>query len=100
MRIFASNLDGEAEVPLDPLPAVEARSTLRRVREHLDAIDPVKAWTMLLHDVGGYDLKEIADITGASVSAAQTRLVRGRAELQRRIEADADLVELLRRAPV
>ncbi|MDB4997372.1 MAG: polymerase, sigma-24 subunit, subfamily [Myxococcaceae bacterium] len=71
------------------------RSTLARVREHLDAIDPVKAWTVMLHDVCGYDLQEIASITDVSVAAAQSRLVRGRGELNARIEADAELTELL-----
>ena len=72
-----------------------ARSTLRRVLAHLDHIDEHKAWAYVLHDVCGYDLREVAAITEASVSAAQTRLVRGRRELRARIEADTELVALL-----
>jgi RNA polymerase sigma-70 factor (ECF subfamily) len=72
-----------------------ARSTLRRVLSHLDHLDEAKAWAYVLHDICGYDLREVAQITESSVSAAQTRLVRGRRELRARLEADAELVALL-----
>ena len=71
------------------------RGSIGRVKAHLDALDPVKAWTLLLHDVCGYDLQEISEITEVSVAAAQSRLVRGRAELHARIEADPELAEAL-----
>lgn len=74
-----------------------ARSTLRRVVEHLDHIDEAKAWAYVLHDVCGYDLREVAQITETSVSAAQSRLVRGRRELTERIAADPELAPLLAR---
>lgn len=71
------------------------RSSLARIREHLGKLDPLKSWTLLLHDVCGYDLKEISFMTDASVAAAQSRLVRGRAELQARLESDPELAEWL-----
>jgi RNA polymerase sigma-70 factor (ECF subfamily) len=71
------------------------RSVVGRVRAHLAEIDDTKAWTFLLHDVWGYDLREIAAITGVSVAAAQTRLVRGRREVHERIESDPELANLL-----
>ncbi len=96
-RIFESlRLDEDTQVSPHSLGReTAARSTLRRVLSHLDRIDEAKAWTYALHDVCGYDLREVAQITETSVAAAQSRLVRGRRELQERIAADPELAPLL-----
>lgn len=72
-----------------------ARSTLRRVLAHLDEVDEAKAWAYVLHDICGYDLREVSTITESSVAAAQSRLVRGRRELYERIAGDPELAPLL-----
>jgi RNA polymerase sigma-70 factor (ECF subfamily) len=71
------------------------RSTVRRVLAHLNAIDKGKAWAFVLHDVYGYDLREIAKITDVSVAAAQARLVRGRREVHELIADDPELAHAL-----
>jgi RNA polymerase sigma-70 factor (ECF subfamily) len=71
------------------------RSAVSRIAQHLETLDSKRASTLVLHDVLGYDLQEVARITGVTVSAAQTRLVRGRRELQEKIDADPDLANTL-----
>lgn len=62
-----------------------AREDLARVRIYLAEMDWGRATTLFLHDVLGHELAEIAVLTGVSVAAAQSRLVRGRKELQERL---------------
>ena len=70
-----------------------ARQQLDRLRGHLAALAPEKAEALLLHDVLGHELAEISVLTGVSVAAAQSRLVRGRRELHQRISSDQELVK-------
>lgn len=79
---------------------VTMRSALDKVKGLLARLDPLKAWTFVLHDVQGYDLKEIAEITEVSVAAAQGRLSRGRRELMALIEADPSLEDFLKEIEV
>jgi RNA polymerase sigma-70 factor (ECF subfamily) len=64
------------------------RRQLDRVRLHLSQMSELRATTLFLHDGLGYDLAEIAVLTGASIAAAQSRMVRGRRELQQRMGED------------
>jgi RNA polymerase sigma-70 factor (ECF subfamily) len=97
-RIFGS-LDTEMVAGLrsgaGTLRDAIVRNVMRRVLVHLESIDETKASTFVLHDVCGYDLREIAEITGVTMTAAQTRLVRGRREVHERIAADPELANLL-----
>jgi RNA polymerase sigma-70 factor (ECF subfamily) len=97
-RVFGALAPDRLEAARSPSSAgrsLAVRSAMRRVLSHLDTIEQGKAWAFLLHDVGGYDLREIAQIVGVSVEAAQTRLVRGRREIHERIAADPELADAL-----
>jgi RNA polymerase sigma-70 factor (ECF subfamily) len=96
-RIFDRDAEADAPSTRDPHDTASDRNMLARIRVHLEALDPVKAMTLVLHDVSGYDLREIAEITEVSVMAAQSRLVRGRRELHERMLADPELAERLRK---
>jgi RNA polymerase sigma-70 factor (ECF subfamily) len=73
---------------------LEARSEVERIQQILARMKPEQARTLVLHDVLGHELSEIAVLMGVSVAAAQSRLVRGRKELLRRARA-----HLAREAP-
>jgi RNA polymerase sigma-70 factor (ECF subfamily) len=78
-------------VGADPL----VRNLMQHASLHLQAMEPNRAWAFFLHDVLGYELRELARIMGISVSAAQSRLVRGRRELHERFADDPELADLL-----
>jgi RNA polymerase sigma-70 factor (ECF subfamily) len=94
-RFFESgDAAARAEARSASRPATEAivRQVMQRLRDHFRKLGDSKTATILLHDACGYDLRETASLTGVTVAAAQTRLVRGRRELHRRIARDPELV--------
>jgi RNA polymerase sigma-70 factor (ECF subfamily) len=101
-RIFAELLSddelGGAFGSDDGQTPPASRELVHRVAAHLHHMKLDQAWAFVLHDVLGYDLREIADMTRASTAAAQSRLSRGRRELHERIARDPELVSLMHRA--
>jgi len=64
-----------------------ARSEIQRVQGILARMSPLLATTVVLHDVLGHTMEEVASIIGVSEPAARSRLLRGRRELVRRAAA-------------
>jgi RNA polymerase sigma-70 factor (ECF subfamily) len=86
-------LDREVGVDVEPARSgidvegeASARAELERLRFQLSEMKSTHAEAVFLHDVLGHELAEIALMTQVSVSAAQSRLVRGRRELFRRLD--------------
>ncbi len=90
-RLFSFD-DGLAERTIDSGPSLEgkleARAEVERVRGALARMPAAAVETLILHDVLGHSLDEVAAVTRASHAAAQSRLVRGRKELQRRLNLE------------
>lgn len=89
-------LDREAPLDIEPThigidveDEASARAELERLRMQLSEMKSTHAEAVFLHDVLGHDLAEISLMTQVSVSAAQSRLVRGRRELFRRLDRAA-----------
>ncbi|HEY2729259.1 MAG TPA: RNA polymerase sigma factor [Polyangia bacterium] len=57
---------------------VETQRRANRLIRVLSSISTTHAEAVVLHDLLGHDLAEISRLTGVSVAAAQSRLVRGR----------------------
>lgn len=83
--------DPISDIPVRGARQDIARDALECVTEHLAAMDPGQSWAFVLHDVFGYDVREMANILGVSESAAQSRLVRGRRHLHERLATDPEL---------
>ena len=80
-------IDGSSGPPQATERRLEARSEIRRLHAILARMKPRLADTLVLHDVLGYELTEVAEIVGSGLSATQSRLQRARAELLRRAAA-------------
>ena len=70
-----------------PELAVDVRRRMESLRAALAATKRDRAEAVLLHDVLGHELTEIARMTGVSVAAAQSRLVRGRKDVVNRMRS-------------
>jgi len=80
VQLASTRLDDE-----NPDELVQLRRQMDLVRSLLGAMSPERAEAVLLHDMLGHELSEMAVLLGTSVAAAQSRLVRGRRELQQRM---------------
>jgi RNA polymerase sigma-70 factor (ECF subfamily) len=93
-RIFHEGDDDGSRVPdsrsMGPESRVDLERKMRALRSALGKVSPEKAETVILFEVLGHGLTEVAQFTGVSVSAAQTRLVRGRAELRDLIASELE----------
>lgn len=78
-----------------PLTTALRRQALRQVASLLAGLNQSRVQVFVLHDVHGFELKEIAEILGISVANAQSRLVRGRGDVHEALEAEPDLFAAL-----
>jgi RNA polymerase sigma-70 factor, ECF subfamily len=72
-----------------PEGAADLRQQVEAVRAALAQTKQVRAEAVILHDLLGHELIDIAKMIGVSITAAQSRLVRGRRELAAHLEAAA-----------
>jgi RNA polymerase sigma-70 factor, ECF subfamily len=97
-------MDHSAEYPPDTAAPVDverqsdARAALQVVMAELADMNPRRAQAVFLHDVQGHDLVEVAAMTQVSVTAAQSRLVRGRRELLKRLDGQQRKLNLTKSA--
>ena len=78
-----------------PLTTTLRRQALRQVASLLEGLNQSRVQVFVLHDVHGFELKEIADILGITVANAQSRLVRGRGDVHAALETEPELFAAL-----
>ena len=93
-RTFDRRQEGEefvVDVPVAGSPERElsAKREIEQLRAALARMSVKLAETVVMHDALGYAVPEIAVLTGTSVSAAQSRLARGRKVLTRLLGDEA-----------
>lgn len=91
MRAESPEESGELRDPQCVESQVAARQTLERVRRELGRMNAGRAEVLILHEVNGLELAEIAAVLGISAAAAQSRLSRGRRELLERLGSGVHL---------
>lgn len=85
-RVALDVVAGNAVLSRDnPEGELDARAEIRRLRAVLSEITPNHAEAVLQHDILGHTLPDVAKSCGVSVAAAQSRLVRGRREVFKRM---------------
>jgi RNA polymerase sigma-70 factor, ECF subfamily len=77
IQLAASDPDPEGELAFLQLTQV--------VKSEVGRIPPLMRNVMLLRDIQGLPMRDVADQLGITVSAAKSRLVRARAELRSRM---------------
>jgi RNA polymerase sigma-70 factor (ECF subfamily) len=83
-RVFARDAHMKAEAGPSLQEQLEARADLLWLQEVLSRMNAEQAQVIVLHDILGHELSEVARLTGVSEAAAQKRLSRGHIELKRR----------------
>lgn len=86
VEFSVESVDSAEDVDVDRRS--DARAALRTVMAQLSEMNPRRAQAVILHDIQGYDLGEVAAMTEVSITAAQSRLVRGRKELLKRLDSE------------
>lgn len=86
---LAAEADVDATTARSYAESAALSERVAEVRRELGQLDPGRAWVVVLHDLEGHRLADVAVMLGISLTAAQSRLLRGRQELVRRCEACA-----------
>lgn len=76
------------ESPDSPERLLERRQDVARVYRTLDRLAPKKRVVLVMHEIEGLDIKEIAEIVGAPVVTVRTRLHYARKEFYQWIAED------------
>jgi RNA polymerase sigma-70 factor (ECF subfamily) len=89
--------DGREPVGSDGNVTAENAWRARRMAHALATLKPEQREAIVLHEIEGFAVEEVASLQRASLSAVKSRLVRGRERLRRWYERKLDDTEAARR---
>jgi RNA polymerase sigma factor (sigma-70 family) len=74
----------------DPAEAAESELMARRIQRGLKRLSNEHRALLVLHDMEGYSLQELEQITGVKIGTIKSRLHRARVKLGRLLQSDRD----------
>lgn len=87
-RLFELGSDVESPSQDNALADISRKERHRRLYQALDRVAPKRRATVLLHDISGMDVEEIAEVCGVNVHTVWSRLRDGRKQLARHLRND------------
>jgi len=76
-----------------PLELADSALTVRRLGKQWKKLGKEQRSLLALHDIEGYSLSELSEITGLKVGTIKSRLHRARVKLGRLLQSTGDLVD-------
>jgi RNA polymerase sigma-70 factor, ECF subfamily len=89
-----SNVVGLGITMPDPQERAEANERNRLVREGIQALDHDMRLAIILRDVNGLAYEEIAAVLRVPLGTVKSRIARGRAQLQERLQQHPEIFQL------
>ncbi|RMG52760.1 MAG: RNA polymerase sigma factor [Gammaproteobacteria bacterium] len=90
-------LDQVADEGPDPQALLQRMQDTEALQAALDALPEIHRQVLILHDVEGYTLKEVAGITDAPVGTLKSRLNRARSALKQKLSETMEPFAFARR---
>ncbi|MBN2767399.1 MAG: sigma-70 family RNA polymerase sigma factor [Paludibacteraceae bacterium] len=96
LRHYKDDVDVESDIMYDapdPYKHTEQSDTVARIKKMIDALPELQSTIIRLRDVEGFELAEIAEITGLNINAATVNLSRARQKIRDQILLENNITE-------
>lgn len=94
-RLFEFNSELDSPGPNNVWIDITKQERHRRLYQALDRVSPKRRAAVLLHDISGMDIEDIAQVSNVKVHTVWSRLRDGRKQLARHLKNDPYFCEIL-----